>query len=96
MAFKSRIRLFTVINGKGSEPSEEQGNKIVWADVNDIGVTTKYSAEAAGYSAELQVLMYRREYSGQTHAEYNGIKYKISSSGRAENDLHIKLILSRG
>lgn len=96
MAFKSRLRLFTVISGMGSEASSEQSSKLIWADVTDIGVTTKYAATAAGYSAELQAIMYRREYGGQTHAEYNGVKYKISSTGRAENDLHIKLILSRG
>lgn len=96
MAFKSRLRLFTIFSGNGSEPPIEQGNERVWADVTDIGVTTKYAAESAGFSAELQAVMYRREYKGQTHAEYNGTKYKISSTGRAENDLHIKLILTRG
>ena len=96
MAFKSRIRLFTAISGKGSDGSTEFGSEYVWADVTDMGVTVKYAAAAAGYSAELQAIMYRREYKGQTHAEYNGKTYKISSTGRAENDLHIKLILSRG
>lgn len=96
MAFKSRLRLFTVTSGQGSETATEEGNERVWADVTDMGVTTKYAAVAAGFTAELQAVMYRREYKGQTHAEYNGAKYKISSTGRAENDLHIKLILSRG
>lgn len=96
MAFTSRLRLFTLVSGKGSEAAEEQGDERVWANVTDMGVTTKYAAVAAGFTAELQAVMYRREYHGQTHAEYNGTKYKISSTGRAENDLHIKLILSRG
>lgn len=96
MAFNNRLRLFTLICGKGSSPPTERDDARVWAEVTDIGVTTKYAAESAGYSAELQAVMYRREYGGQTHAEFNGVKYKISSTGRTENDLHIKLILSRG
>lgn len=96
MAFKNRLRLFTLISGKGTSPPTEQDAARVWAEVTDMGVTTKYAAAAAGVSAELQAVMYRREYGGQTHAEYSGVKYKISSTGRTDNDLHIKLILSRG
>lgn len=96
MAFKNRLRLFTLICGQGNQPPQEQDDARVWAEVTDIGVTTKYAAEAAGSSAELQAIMYRREYGGQTHAEYNNVQYKINSTGRSENDLHIKLILTRG
>ncbi len=96
MAFSEKITLCTVKEGLGASDPEVLDSTEVWANVADIGVTVKYAAEAAGISAELQAVMYRREYKGQTHARYRGVLYQISSTGRAANDLHIKLILTRG
>lgn len=96
MAFNEKITLCTVKEGLGTNEPKVLDSADVWADVTDMGVTTKYAAAAAGVSAELQAVMYRREYKGQTHARYLGTLYQISSTGRAANDMHIKLILTRG
>lgn len=96
MAFSKRIILITRTQGQGISGMTEKNRKTVWADVTDMGVTTKFAAEAAGYSAELQAVMYRSEYAGENYAEYGDDLYRIVNTGRTDNDLHIKLILSRG
>ena len=40
--------------------------------------------------------MWRREYKDHTHAEYGGVRYKITAAGAAANQLHIRLSLARG
>lgn len=96
MKFNKKITLLKLKAGTGrAEPTEER-RAAVWADVSDIGVTTKYAALSAGQTATLQVLMWRREFADFTHAEYGGKQYKIAQTGSAANPLHIKLILERG
>lgn len=96
MKFNKKITLLKLKAGTGrAEPTEER-RAAVWADVSDIGVTTKYSALAAGQTATLQAVMWRREFADFTHAEYGGKRYKIAETGSAKNPLHIKLILERG
>lgn len=96
MSFHERLTLFTLITGMGTASPEETERRRVWAEVTDVGVTTKYTALAAGISAELSAVMHRSEYKGESHAEYRGVIYRISETGRAENDRHVKLILSKG
>ncbi|MDE7234376.1 MAG: hypothetical protein K2N29_04870, partial [Ruminiclostridium sp.] len=59
-------------------------------------LTTKYTAASANREAELQVICHRKEAEGYTHADYNGRRYRIESTGAAGNDRHIKLILAKG
>lgn len=96
MAFNKKIKLLKVQTGNGSQPDRITAQKNVWADVEDVGVTTQFAAEAAGKVIDLQATLFRREYAGGswTHAEYKGKRFKIESDGRAANDLHIKLMLS--
>lgn len=88
-----KISLITYKQGNGSKGLVEQSRKTVWGTVSDVGVTTKFSALSAGKTADLQLIVLRSEYSGETHAEIDGKAYRISSSGAAENPLKIKLIL---
>ncbi|MCM1055943.1 MAG: hypothetical protein NC394_10535 [Bacteroides sp.] len=92
---RKKIRLLTMTPQNGSAELVKQNEKTVWAEVGDIGVTTKFSAASAGKTAELQLTLWRSEYGGQSHAEVNGTVYKISECGAADNDLRIKLILGR-
>lgn len=96
MMFDKKITLQIRSQGYGTAGTQVTDTGTVWASVTDMGVTTKYAAEAAGKRAELQAVMWRSEFKGYTHAVISGTVYKISSTGRAENDLHIKLILARG
>lgn len=96
MKFNKKITLLRLRAGVGRSEPVEESRAEVWADVSDIGVTTKYAAMAAGQTATLQVLMWRREFKDYTHAEYGGKRYKIAETGSAKNPLHIKLILERG
>lgn len=96
MVFDRKITLQIRTQGYGTAGAQVTESCTVWASVTDMGVTTKYAAEAAGKQAELQAVMWRNEFKGYTHAVIDGTVYKINSTGRAENDLHIKLILARG
>lgn len=92
---RKKIRLLTMAPQNGSAKLVRQNEKTVWAEVGNIGVTTKFSAMAAGKEAELQLIIWRSEYGGQTHAEVNGVVFKITETGAADNDLRVKLLLGR-
>ena len=79
----------------GTAELVRQNEKTVWAEVGNIGVTTKFSAMSAGKAAEMQLILWRSEYGGQTHAEVNGTVYKITETGATDNELRIKLLLGR-
>lgn len=98
MTFNKKIKLLKLERKNGSAGYAEKSAKTVWANVRDIGVTTKYSAAAAGREAELQVICRRNEAESDsfTHVEYCGSRYRIESTGAAENSRHIKLILAKG
>ena len=96
MTFDKKIRLLKLKRQNGSGGYTVEASKMIWANVRDIGVTTKYTAVAAGPDAELQVICHRREAEGYTHAEYGGNRYRIESTGAADNERHIKLILAKG
>lgn len=92
---RKKIKLLTLAPKNGSAELVRQNEKTVWAEVGNIGVTTKFSAMSAGKEAELQLILWRSEYGGQTHAEVSGTVYKITETGAAENDLRVKLLLGR-
>ena len=92
-----KITLFTFKQGNGSKGlcEDEMARRTVWAEVGDIGVTTKMAAVSAGKTADCQVTMLRAEYSGQSHVSIGGTVYKIADTGAADNPLRIKLLLER-
>ena len=96
MTFDKKLTLLKITTQKGSGAQTVTATRTIWANVRDIGVTTKYTAVAAGKNAELQAICHRDEAKGYTHAEYLGARYKIESTGAADNDRHIKLILAKG
>lgn len=95
MTFNKKINLLKLIQLNGAAGLVVSESKAVWADVRDIGVTTKFTAAAANRQAELQVICHRSEAEGFTHVEYDGCRYRIESTGSAGNDRHIKLIIAK-
>ena len=98
MKFNKRIKLLKIIPANGRDDPVIASEVTVWADVSDVGVTTKYTALQAGAEISLTAVMWRSEFEKDdyTHADHRGKRYKISQSGSAGNDLHIKLTLERG
>lgn len=92
---RKKIKLLTLLPQNGSAELVKQNEKLIWAEVNNIGVTTKFSAMSAGKEAELQLIVWGSEYNGQTHAEVNGVTYKITETGATDNGLRLKLLLGR-
>ena len=96
MTFKDRLTLVRLERQNGKGGYIETATRQIWAKVSDLGVTTKLSASAAGRSAELQAYCHRKEAEGFTHADYKGQRYRIDSTGAADNGRHVRLILTRG
>lgn len=97
IAFNRKITLLELEtqSGFGNDPLEKARAE-VWADVSEVGVTTKFAAAQAGTQVSLSVVMWRGEFRGYTHCEIDGVRYNIADKGAAKNSLHIKLVLERG
>ena len=98
MTFDKKIRLLKLKKQNGSGGYTEEASKSIWANVRDIGVTTKYTAVAAGRNAEIQAICHRSEFEADnyTHVEFKGKTYRVESTGAADTIRHIKLILAKG
>ena len=96
LTFNRKITLLTLEPQKGYSEPAEIARATVWANVSDVGSTTKFAALQAGQTVSLAVTMWRREFRDYSHAEINGVRYKIVETGAAKSDLHIKLLLERG
>lgn len=96
ITFDRKITLLTLESQSGFNNPAEMARAVVWADVSEVGVTTKFAAAQAGTQVSLSVVMWRSEFRGYTHCEIDGVRYKIAETGAAKNSLHIKLVLERG
>lgn len=93
---RQKLTLLKIKSGQGNKPDTTEAQKTVWAEIDDMGITAKYAARQANRKAELQVVMWRREYTEHfTHADFSGGRYRIEDTGRAKSDLQIKLTLAR-
>lgn len=95
-AFNRKITLLTLTPQSGFSEPAETARAVVWADVSEPGVTTKFAALQAGQTVSLTVIMWRKEFKNYSHCEIDGVRYKIIETGAARNSLHIKLMLERG
>ena len=95
-SFNRKITLIELEPQSGFAEPAEKARAVVWADVSDVGATTKYAALQSGQSVSLAVVMWRNEFKSYTHCEINNVRYKIVQTGAAKNTLHIKLLLERG
>lgn len=96
ITFNRKITLLEMEPQKGFNDPVENARAVVWADVSEVGVTTKFAAAQAGTQVTISVVMWRNEFRGYTHCEIDGERYKIAETGAAKNSLHIKLVLERG
>ena len=96
MCFNKKLTLLTLEYPPGRGEPKVTDSAEVWADVSEPGTVTIFHRHNAAYEIVLTAVMWRREYRGFTHAEYQGVRYKISATGAAANQLHIKLSLTRG
>ena len=81
--------------GPGISMSQDTPKRKVWANVYLAGIRTQTSMLAVNKSVEYLAEVWERSYKGESHAEYNGIKYKIESVLPAESPLMVKLALRR-
>lgn len=98
MTLNKRVKLIRLEPQNGSGEFIAAAEKAAFANISDIGVTTKFTALAADKNAELSAIVLRREYEKQrfTHILYKDETYRIESTGSAGNDMYIKLILAKG
>lgn len=96
LPFNRKLTLLTLEPQSGYNEPAEIARAIVWANISDVGATTKFAALQAGQTVSLAVTMWRKEFRDFTHCEVDGTRYKIVETGLAKNDLHIKLLLERG
>ena len=96
MKFNKKITLLTLEPQSGAGDYKETARATVWADISDVGVTTKLSGLSVGQDISFSAVMWRKEHKDYTHAIYDGVMYKIVETGSAKNPLHIKLLLERG
>ena len=96
LPFNRKITLLTLEPQKGYSEPAEVARATVWANISDVGSTTKFAALQAGQTVSRAVTMWRKEDRDYSHAEIDGVRYKIVETGAAKNDLHVKLLLERG
>ena len=74
----------------------EKSSRSAFAKITNVGVTTKYAAEAVGKEISLAAYIWQCNYSGETHLVFNDVTYKIDSVGSSGNENTLKLTLIRG
>ncbi len=92
------VTLLQIREGQGHCAEDEILNSmIVWASIKDVSTNTKINAQSVGIKADLSVHCWRKEFEKHpyTHIEVNRNRYKIVSTGTSDNDLKIKLTVSR-
>lgn len=94
-----KIKLLQIKEGRGygAEP-EIIAERTVWANIGDLGASTKLNASSVGAKIDLRAYCWRAEFekNAYTHVEYQGVRYKISETGSGDTDLKVRLLLTRG
>lgn len=96
MCFNKRLTLITLVPQSGRAEPAEESRVTVWADVAEAGTVTRLQGMAVGLNISLTAVMWRQEFKDYTHAEYDGVRYRIAATGSAMNKQYIKLSLERG
>lgn len=92
------VILLQISDGQGHYSDDEiLQSRIVWASVKDTSTSTKINAQSVGIKADLAVHCWRREFEQYpyTHIQIGNLRYKIVSTGTSDNDLKVKLTVSR-
>jgi len=92
---QERISLLFITPSKGTNPPIESEKRTVWADVYHTGIRTQASMMSVGKKIEHTVEVWKESYKNETHAEYDGVKYKIETALPGRDKYRLKLLLSR-
>lgn len=88
-----KVILKSIVPVKGNQV-KAVNEKEVFAKIKDLGINSKYSALTAGKEISFSAYIWKNEYNGQSHLEFDGITYKVESVASG-NETKIKLLLSR-
>lgn len=96
-AFDKRLTLLRLelIAGHRSNYAEKD-RAVVWASVSEPSVTARMNALSVGEEISYSAVMWRGEFRDFTHAELDGVRYRITQTGGTDNPLKIRLLLARG
>lgn len=92
---QKHISLFFITPSKGTNPPTESEKRTVWADVYLTGIRTQASMMSAGKTTEYTAEVWKESYKNETHAEFDGEKYKIEAVLPGRDKYRLKLLLSR-
>lgn len=95
MSFIDTAYIYSEKVGKGSQSSATTPEKKVSCEISRPGAKIQYTARAANYTAERQIVMWSDEYSGENRVRIGNERYRIELVGAAKNRLHIKLMLAK-
>lgn len=95
--FNKTLTLQKLTAGTGRSAAVVTASRCVRASVRLPTVSFVVKAEAAGRGVDMIATIRRRDYEADkwTHAEFEGIAYRIESANAAEKDLFVRLILRR-
>ena len=97
ITFNCKITLYNLQQSYGSNPQPTKADsKTVWCSIDKVGSKTTLNALAIGVKLTNQVIVWDKEYNGQSYAEFDGIEYKIETATKTGSDLTTRLLLSRG
>lgn len=97
-AFNKKITLVRAATGYGHGGDTDIAAKTVKAHVTVPTVSTSARLEAVGRRVDLFATVRRDLYKTNkyTHAEFEGVRYRISSDNAAEKEMFVRLSLSKG
>lgn len=72
------------------DPEVKETSREVFARLASVGQKEFYEAHAVGLKPELKfILTDYLDYEGETHAEHNGIRYRVLRTYRKEQELEL-------
>lgn len=96
--FNKKLTLVRVVTGYGHGGDTDLVTKTVMAHVTAPTVSTSARLEAFGRRVDLFATVRRDLYKANhyTHAEYEGVRYRIAADNAAEKEMFVRLSLSKG
>lgn len=93
MAMSKKITIYDEKKGYGANAQTGIANsKTIWCSEEEVSVRNSFYALSAGITVSKQVVIWKREYDGQSYAEVSGAKYKIVSVHNSR-DSALKLLV---
>jgi len=96
MVFNKKITLFNKTTPNGTAKPQKIDEKIIWASVDTVGMTTSFTALSAGVKLTYQCDIWAKSYKNEQYATIDGKDYKIENAVKTGNKLVTRLLMSRG